>query len=49
MSVAEHEFKVFGDKAIFALEVRHIPDSVIGEDRRIGRVHGVNGVCGFPS
>ena len=29
---AEHPFEIFGDRAIFALEVRHTPGSVIGTE-----------------
>ena len=32
MSAAERPFEIFGDKANFALEVRHTPDSVVGEE-----------------
>ena len=32
MSEAEHSFEVFGNKSTFALEVRHIPDCVIGKE-----------------
>lgn len=32
MSEVEHPFEIFGNKSAFALEVRHIPDRVIGEE-----------------